>query len=90
MDYQHVLELAPSEELIHASRKDGLPFDGCAEQLRVQCDQREIPTKSTFDHAPRLCSETDSSTRHWLIATQYLAENNAPDEKMSEDDSSGA
>lgn len=74
IDYQHVLELAPSEDLMHAYRKEGLPFDEFSAQLRAQFDDRDIPTKNTFDHAALLCSEADPSTCHRLIAAQYLAE----------------
>ena len=74
IDYQHVLELAPSEDLMHAYRKEGLPFDEFTEQLRAQFDEREMPTKATFDRAALLCSEADPSTCHRLIAAQYLAE----------------
>lgn len=72
--YEHVLELAPSEELMHAYRKEGLPFDEFAAKLRKQFDDREMPTKSTFDHAALLCSEADPSTCHRLVAADYLAE----------------
>ena len=74
IDYQHVLELAPSEDLMHAYRKEDLPFDEFSAQLRPQFDEREMPTKDTFDHAALLCSEADPSTCHRLIAAQYLAE----------------
>ena len=74
IDYQHVLELAPSEDLMHAYRKEGLPFDEFSAQLRTQFDEREMPTKATFDRAALLCSEADPSTCHRLIAAQYLAE----------------
>ena len=72
--YEHVLELAPSEELMHAYRKEHLPFDEFADQLRAQFKEREMPTKATFDHAALLCSEADPSTCHRLIAAEYLAE----------------
>lgn len=74
IEYQHVLELAPSEDLMHAYRKEHLPFDEFADQLRTQFDERDMPTKATFDHAALLCSEADPSTCHRLIAAQYLAE----------------
>ena len=74
IDYEHVLELAPSEELMHAYRKEGLPFDEFAEKLRKQFDDREMPTKATFDRAALLCSEADPSTCHRLVAAEYLAE----------------
>ena len=74
IDYEHVLELAPSEELMHAYRKEGLPFDEFAEKLRKQFDDRKMPTKATFDRAALLCSEADPSTCHRLVAAEYLAE----------------
>ena len=74
IEYQHVLELAPSEDLMHAYRKEHLPFDEFANQLRTQFDEREMPPKTTFDRAALLCSEADPSTCHRLIAAQYLAE----------------
>lgn len=74
IDYGHVLELAPSEELMHAYRKEGLPFDEFAEKLRKQFDHREMPTKATFDRAALLCSEADPSACHRLVAAEYLAE----------------
>ncbi|MCQ4620929.1 DUF488 domain-containing protein [Corynebacterium sp. CCUG 71335] len=74
IDYEHVLELAPSEELMHAYRKEGLPFDEFAEKLRKQFDDRKMPTKATFDCAALLCSEADPSTCHRLVAAEYLAE----------------
>ncbi|WKK60988.1 DUF488 domain-containing protein [Corynebacterium sp. P3-F1] len=74
IEYEHVLELAPSEELMHAYRKEGLPFDEFAAKLRKRFDDREMPAKSTFDHAALLCSEADPSTCHRLVAAEYLAE----------------
>lgn len=74
IDYEHVLELAPSEDLMHAYRKEHLSFDEFADQLRAQFKEREMPTKAAFDHAALLCSEADPSTCHRLIAAQYLAE----------------
>ncbi|WP_204211791.1 DUF488 domain-containing protein [Corynebacterium urinipleomorphum] len=74
IEYEHVLELAPSEELMHAYRKDGLPFDEFADKLRAQFDGRDMPTKAAFDHAALLCSEADPSTCHRLVAAEYLAD----------------
>ena len=74
IDYEHVLELAPSEELMHAYRKEGLPFDEFAEKLRKQFDDHKMPTKATFDRAALLCSEAAPSTCHRLVAAEYLAE----------------
>ena len=34
--YTHELALAPSEDLMHAYRKEGLPFDEFAKQLRAE------------------------------------------------------
>ena len=74
IDYEHVLALAPSEDLMHAYRKEGLPYSEFAEKLRAQFDEREMPTKATFDHAALLCSEADPSACHRLVAAEYLAE----------------
>lgn len=72
--YSHELALAPSEDLMRAYRKEGLPFDEFAAKLRKQFEDREMPTKATFDHAALLCSEADPSTCHRLVASEYLAE----------------
>lgn len=72
--YSHELALAPSEDLMRAYRKEGLPFDEFAAKLRKQFENREMPTKATFDHAALLCSEADPSTCHRLVAAKYLAE----------------
>ena len=59
---------------MHAYRKEGLPFDEFAHKLRSQFDDRDMPTKDTFDHAALLCSEAAPSTCHRLIAAECLAE----------------
>ena len=70
--YTHELALAPSEELMHAYRKEGLPFEEFAQKLRAEYAEREMPTLA--DHSALLCSEADPSTCHRLVAAEYLAE----------------
>lgn len=72
IDYEHVLELAPSEELMHAYRKEGLPFEEFAQKLRAEFDTREMPSLGRA--SVLLCSEASPDTCHRLVAANYLAE----------------
>lgn len=70
--YTHELALAPSEELMHAYRKEGLPFEEFAQKLRAEFDTREIPSLGRA--SVLLCSEASPDTCHRLVAANYLAE----------------
>ena len=72
--YTHELRLAPSEELMHAYRKEGLPFEDFAKQLTEQFGDthRELDPKD-FADAALLCSEADPSECHRSVAADYLA-----------------
>lgn len=70
--YSHELSLAPSEELMRAYRKEGLPFDEFAKQLRAEFAEREMP--KLIDGSALLCSEPKPDTCHRSVAAQYLAE----------------
>lgn len=70
--YTHELALAPSEELMHAYRKEGLAFAEFATKLRAEFDAREVP--SLNDASVLLCSEATPDTCHRLVAANYLAE----------------
>ena len=70
--YSHELSLAPSEELMRAYRKEGLPFDEFAKQLRAEFAEREMP--KLIDGSALLCSEPKPDTCHRSVAVQYLAE----------------
>ena len=70
--YSHELSLAPSEELMRAYRKEGLPFDEFAKQLRAELAEREMP--KLIDGSALLCSEPNPDTCHRSVAAQYLAE----------------
>lgn len=72
IDYSHELSLAPSEELMRAYRKEGLPFDEFAKQLRAEFAEREMP--KLIDGSALLCSEPKPDTCHRSVAAQYLAE----------------
>ena len=72
IDYSHELSLAPSEELMRAYRKEGLPFDEFAKQLRAEFAEREMP--KLIDGSALLCSEPDPDTCHRSVAAEYLAE----------------
>lgn len=70
--YTHELALAPSEELMHAYRKEGLPFEEFAQKLRAEFDTREMPSLGRA--SVLLCSEASPDTCHRLVAANYLAE----------------
>ena len=70
--YSHELPLAPSEDLMRAYRKEGLPFDEFAKQLRAEFAEREMP--KLIDGSALLCSEPKPDTCHRSVAAQYLAE----------------
>lgn len=70
--YSHELSLAPSEELMRAYRKEGLPFDEFAKQLRAELAEREMP--KLIDGSALLCSEPDPAVCHRSVAADYLAE----------------
>ena len=70
--YTHELALAPSEDLMHAYRKEGLPFDEFAKKLRAEFAEREMP--KLIDGSALLCSEPKPDTCHRSVAAQYLAE----------------
>lgn len=70
--YAHELALAPSEDLMRAYRKEGLPFGEFAKKLRAEYAEREMPKLA--DRSALLCSEADPSTCHRLVAAEYLAE----------------
>ena len=70
--YSHELSLAPSEELMRAYRKEGLPFDEFAKQLRAEFAEREMP--KLIDGSALLCSEPDPDVCHRSVAADYLAE----------------
>ena len=70
--YTHELALAPSEDLMHAYRKEGLPFDEFAKKLRAEFDEREMP--KLVDGSALLCSEPDPAECHRSVAAEYLAE----------------
>ncbi|WJY98574.1 DUF488 domain-containing protein [Corynebacterium fournieri] len=69
--YTHELALAPSEDLMHAYRKEGLPFDEFADKLRAEFDEREMPKLA--DASVLLCSEPDPDICHRSVAADYLA-----------------
>lgn len=73
--YTHELALAPSEDLMHAYRKEDLPFDEFAEKLRAEFDEREMPTLKSA--SVLLCSEPDPAVCHRSVAADYLAEHNS-------------
>lgn len=70
--YTHELALAPSEELMHAYRKEGLPFEEFAQKLRAEFATREMPSLGRA--SVLLCSEASPDTCHRLVAANYLAE----------------
>mgnify|MGYP002720065295 FL=1 len=70
--YSHELALAPSEDLMRAYRKEGLPFDEFAKKLRAEFAEREMP--KLIDGSALLCSEPDPAVCHRSVAADYLAE----------------
>ena len=70
--YSHELPLAPSEDLMRAYRKEGLPFDTFAKRLRAEYAKRTMP--KLIDGSALLCSEPNPDTCHRSVAAQYLAE----------------
>ena len=72
IDYSHELSLAPSEELMRAYRKEGLPFDTFAKRLRAEYAKRTMP--KLIDGSALLCSEPDPAVCHRSVAADYLAE----------------
>ncbi len=70
--YTHKLALAPSEDLMHAYRKEGLPFEEFAKKLRAEFDERAMPKLA--DASVLLCSEPDPDVCHRSVAADYLAE----------------
>ena len=57
---------------MRAYRKEGLPFDEFAEQLRAEFAEREMP--KLIDGSALLCSEPRPDTCHRSVAAEYLAE----------------
>ena len=70
--YTHELALAPSEDLMHAYRKEGLPFEEFAKKLRAEFDERAMPKLA--DASVLLCSEPAPDVCHRSVAADYLAE----------------
>lgn len=76
MPYTHELALAPSAELMRAYRHDEIGFEEFARQLREEYHAGEVSSldRSMLSDAVLLCSESDPSTCHRLVAAEYLAE----------------
>ncbi|WP_219911545.1 DUF488 family protein [Corynebacterium wankanglinii] len=70
--YAHELALAPSEGLMRAYRKEGLPFDEFSQRLRAEFAERKMP--ELIDGSALLCSEPDPGVCHRSVAAAYLAE----------------
>lgn len=76
MPYTHELALAPTADLMRAYRHDEIGFEEFAKRLREEYRAGEVSSldRSLFNDAVLLCSESDPSTCHRLVAAEYLAE----------------
>jgi uncharacterized protein (DUF488 family) len=76
IDYVHAPELAPSQELIDAYRKGGMPYDEFAAAFRDALSAREVetlPAAQLRDGDCLLCSEPDAATCHRRVVASYLS-----------------
>lgn len=74
--YEHRLELAPTEEMMTAYRKEGGDWDDYARKFRALIAKRRIEKmdREAFDGACLLCSEDKPHRCHRSVIAQYLKE----------------
>jgi uncharacterized protein (DUF488 family) len=75
MEYEHRLELAPTQELLDQYRKEKLPgkeFDARFRKLIASRKVEKTIPRASIDNAVLLCSEADPAFCHRRVAAEYL------------------
>ena len=75
MDYQHLPELAPTQEMLEAYRKGGLRWDLYARRYRALLRQRQVEhilSPESLANGVLLCSEHEPDRCHRRLAARYL------------------
>jgi uncharacterized protein (DUF488 family) len=76
-DYVHLPELAPSEELFHARKKENMNWKGYEHRFLDLMKRRAIEEKVTpesMDGGCLLCTEDDPRHCHRRLVAEYLQE----------------
>jgi uncharacterized protein (DUF488 family) len=75
MEYEHRLELAPTQELLDQYRKEKLPgatFDARFRKLIASRKVEKTVAKAVLDNAVLLCSEADPKFCHRRVVAEYF------------------
>jgi uncharacterized protein (DUF488 family) len=75
MEYEHRLELAPTQELLDEYRKEDLPgteFDARFRKLIASRKVEKTVPKASIDNAVLLCSEEDPKFCHRRVVAEYF------------------
>jgi uncharacterized protein (DUF488 family) len=73
--YEHDTELAPTNDILHAYKNDGMTWDEYELQFNALLFSRapaEHNDPSRFDHACLLCSEHEPDHCHRRLVAEYL------------------
>jgi uncharacterized protein (DUF488 family) len=77
LDYTHMLELAPTQEILDAYRKNHGQWEDYEREFKKLIRRRkidEIVPRSAMDGGCLLCSEYDPAICHRRLVTEYLQE----------------
>ncbi len=77
MDYEHMPDLAPTQELLKSYRDDALTWDEYERRFVALMAERRIedlPIRALVDNACLLCSEETSDQCHRRLVAEYLQE----------------
>jgi uncharacterized protein (DUF488 family) len=75
MDYFHIHELAPSQELLSAYRGGDLSWGAYADRYLELLEERDVKSRLTtelFNNGVLLCSEASPEHCHRRLAAEYL------------------
>jgi uncharacterized protein (DUF488 family) len=76
MDYRHVRELAPTQDMLDDYKKHGASWESYADRFLALMDERDIQNsldKQMLDNAVLLCSEPTAHQCHRRLVAEYLA-----------------
>ena len=77
MEYRHLPELAPTQEILDAFKKQKGSWDEYAPQFLSLLEERKVATtldRAQFDQACLLCSEATPEHCHRRLVAEYLRE----------------
>jgi uncharacterized protein (DUF488 family) len=77
MEYRHELQLAPTQGLLDAYRKHGMPWPEYEASFRSLLFERHVDTTVTreqIDGSVFLCSEPTAHRCHRRVVAEYLSE----------------